>query len=144
MTCIFVSSDYLKIDCLECVVHYSLKDVQYSNVTPLSENAHGMLLEAKAIRQELGGENEHKHQCNSILAAINLSRHGVHLKPCYKKFKLIISSNQRKHLSDNHGSEKRYRSQRTSQAGQILFQIIAISVNKKEKLLRERYKLAIS
>ena len=61
MICIFVSSDYVKMDSLECVVHYSLKDVQYSNVTPLSENAHGRLLEAKAIRQELGGENEHKH-----------------------------------------------------------------------------------
>ena len=33
----------------------------------------------------------------------------------------MISSNKRKHLSDDHGSEKRYRSQRTSQAGQILF-----------------------
>ena len=41
MTFIFVSSDYLKMDSLECVVHYNLKDVQYSNVTPLSENAHG-------------------------------------------------------------------------------------------------------
>ena len=34
---------------------------------------------------------------------------------------MIISSNKRKHLSDDHGSEKRYRSKRTSQAGQILF-----------------------
>ena len=59
MTCIFVSSDYLKMDSLECVVHYNLKDVQYSNVTPLAENVHGRLLEAKTIRQELGGENEH-------------------------------------------------------------------------------------
>ena len=34
---------------------------------------------------------------------------------------MIISSNERKHLSDDHGPEKRYRSQRTSKAGQILF-----------------------
>ena len=121
MTCIFVSSDYLKMDSLECVVHCNLKDVQYSNVIPLSENAHGRLSEAKAIRQELGGENEHKHQCDSIPAVINPSRHGIHLEPCYKKFTLIISSNKRKHLSDDHGSEKRYRSKRISQAGQIIF-----------------------
>ena len=98
-------------------MHYNLKDVQYSNVTLLSENAHGRLLEAKAIRQELGGENEHKHQCDSIPAVINPSRHGIHLEPCYKKVTLIISSNKRKHLSDDHGSGRRYRSQRTSQAG---------------------------
>ena len=73
MTCIFVSSDYLKMNSLECVVHHNLKDVQYSNVTTLSENAHGRLLEAKAVRQELGEENEHKHQCDSIAPVINLS-----------------------------------------------------------------------
>ena len=89
-------------------MHYNLKDVQYSNVTLLSENAHGRILEAKAIRQEVGGENEHKHQCDSIPAAINPSRHDIHLKPCYKKFTLITSSNKRKHLSDDHDSEKRY------------------------------------
>ena len=77
-------------------------------MTRLSENAHGKLLEAKAIRQELGGENKHKHQCDSIPAVINPSRHDIHLKPCYKKFTLIISNNKRKHLSDDHGSEKRY------------------------------------
>ena len=56
-------------------MHYNLKDVQYSNVITLSENAHGRLLEAKAVRQELGEEeNEHKHQCDSIAAVINLSR----------------------------------------------------------------------
>ena len=119
MTCIFVPSDYLTMDSLEYAVHYNLKDVQYNNVTPLSENAHGRLLEAKAIRQRLGGENE--HQCDSTPAVINPSRHGIHLKPYYKKFTLIISSNKRKHLSDDHGSEKRHRSQRTSQAGQIRF-----------------------
>ena len=47
------------MDSLEYAVHYNLKDVQYNNVTPLSKNAHGRLLEAKAIRQKLGGENEH-------------------------------------------------------------------------------------
>ena len=87
----------------------------------MSENAHGRLLEAKAVKQELGEENEHKHQCDSIPAVINPSRHSIHLKPCYEKFTLIISSNKRKHLSDDHGPEKRYRSQRTSKAGQILF-----------------------
>ena len=54
-------------------MHYNPKDVQYSNVTTLSENAHGRLLEAKAVRQELGEENEHKHQCDSIAPVINLS-----------------------------------------------------------------------
>ena len=50
-----------------------------------------------------------------------MGRHSIHLKRCYKKFTLIISNNKRKHLSDDHGPEKRYRSQRTSKAGQILF-----------------------
>ena len=54
-------------------MHYNLKDVQYCNVTTLLENAHGRLLEAKTVRQELGEENEHKLQCDSIAAVINLS-----------------------------------------------------------------------
>ena len=128
------------MDSLECVVHYNLKDVQYSNVTPLSENAHGRLLEAKAIRQELGGENEHKHQCDSIPAVINPNKHGIHLEPCYKKFTLIISSNKRKHLSDDHGSKSGINLRGHLKQAKFFFQIIAISVNKKEKLLRERYK----
>ena len=142
MTCIFVSSDYQKMDSLECIVHYNLKDVQYSNVTPLSENAHGRLLEAKAIRQELGGENEHKHQCDSISAFINPSRHGIHLEPCYKKFTLIISSNKRKHLSDDHGSEKRYRSKRTSQAGQILFRDHCYFCKQKRKTVKGKVQVS--
>ena len=48
VTCIFVSPDYLKMDSLESVVHHNLKDVQNSNVTPLSENADDRLLEVKA------------------------------------------------------------------------------------------------
>ena len=48
VTCIFVSPDYLKMESLDCVVDHNLKDVQYSNVTPLSENADDRLLEVKA------------------------------------------------------------------------------------------------
>ena len=48
-------------------------DVQYSNVTTLLENVHGRPLEAKTVRQELGEENEHKLQCDSIAAVMNLS-----------------------------------------------------------------------
>ena len=130
------------MDSLECVVHYNLKDVQYSNVTPLSENAHGRLLEAKAIRQELGGENEHKHQCDSIPAVINPSKHGIHLEPCYKKFTLIISSNKRKHLSDDHGSEKRYKSQRTSEASQILFPDHSYFCKQKRKTVKGKVQVS--
>ena len=68
-----------------------------------------------------GGEHEHKHQCDSIHAVINPSTYGIHLEPCHKKCTFIISSNKRKYLSDDHGLEKRYRSPRTSEAGQILF-----------------------
>ena len=42
-------------------VCYALQPQRYDlkDVTRLSENAHVRLLEAKAIRQESGGENEH-------------------------------------------------------------------------------------
>ena len=96
------------------------------------------MTEAKAIRQELGGVNEYKHQCDSIPAVINPSRHDIHLKPCYKKFTLIITRESTLVMimaQKNDIDLKEHPKQ-----AKFFFQIIAISVNKNEKLSRERYK----
>ena len=43
-----------------------MKNAKYSQLKSLSGHAHERLLEAKAIRQGQGGDNEHKDQCDSI------------------------------------------------------------------------------
>eukprot|EP00794_Sanderia_malayensis_P002318 gene2318-2668_t len=44
------------------------------------------------IREQLGGANNHKEQCNSVPVEINPEKHGLHLEPCYKRLILILSS----------------------------------------------------
>ena len=51
---------------LVCAAHYPSKDFEYSELIPLSQHAHARLLEARKIRQELGGSNEHADQYLSI------------------------------------------------------------------------------
>ena len=40
---------------------------------------------AKKVRENLGGENYHLLQCESIPVVCNSNLHGVHSEPCYKK-----------------------------------------------------------
>ena len=97
-----------------------MKNAKYSQLKSLSGHAHERLLEAKAIRQGQGGDNEHKDQCDSIPEVLDQSIHGIHLMPCYKHFTLIISRTKRKSMTEEGLVQKRCRPQRTSGAG-ILF-----------------------
>ena len=71
-----------------------------------------------------------------------MGRHSLHLEPCCKKFTLIIFSNKRKHLGDDHGSEKRYRSQRTSKADQILFPDHCYFCKQKRKIVKGKVEVS--
>ena len=90
---------------LKCVAHYTSPDYEYSNLTVLSENAHSRLVEARQIRCELGGNNEHREQCNLIPEHVDSTVHGIHMNPCFEKFTLIISQSKRK-SSDDAGNVK--------------------------------------
>ena len=45
-----------------CIVHYEIKNEKYSGLGNISENAYQRILEAKTIREELGGANFHREQ----------------------------------------------------------------------------------
>ena len=88
---------------LVCIAHYPSKDFEYSELIPLSQHAHAQLLEAREIRKELGGGNEHADQCSSIPGTLDDMLHGIHMEPCYKKFTMIIlkARAKRKHSTDD-------------------------------------------
>ena len=123
---------------LVCMAHYPSKDVEYDELIPLSQHAHVWLLEARKIRQELGGSNEHADQCSSIPGTLDDTLHGIHMEPCYKKFTMIISKVRAKRT---HSTEdvleieqvKQWRCQRMSLAVN-LFPTIVTFVRKKGKL----------
>ena len=104
---------------LVCMAHYPSKDFEYSELMPLSQHAHARLLEARKIRQELGGSNEHADQCSSIPGTLDHMLHGIHIDTCYKKFTIIISKarTKRKHSTEDVleiGQVKQWRCQRMS------------------------------
>ena len=76
---------------LSCIVHYPSKDCLYSSIKDLSDINKDKIYAAKATRLRLGGKHFHEEQCNSIPDEVDPNKHGVHLEPCYKKFKKIMS-----------------------------------------------------
>ena len=101
------------------MAHYPSKDFEYSELILLSHHAYAWLLEARKIRQELGGSNEHADQCSSIPGTLDDMLHGIHTEPCYKKFTMIISKAhaKRKHSAEDVleiGQVKQWRCQRMS------------------------------
>ena len=81
-------------------------------------------MEANAARLEKGGQNEHQEQCSSIPNEVDNALHGIHMKPCYKKFTIIISKarNMRKASNDPEEDDaliKKSRAQRTSVGGNL-------------------------
>ena len=70
---------------MECVVHYKNKN-SYSNLKLISQINEEIIREAKIKRQEPGGANGHEEQCCGIPDVINPELHGLHLKPCYKRY----------------------------------------------------------
>ena len=63
---------------LECVAHYSSKDLYNSELINLSEHAYSRFLEAKEVRQGLGGKSEHKDQCSTIPSEIDKEVHRIY------------------------------------------------------------------
>ena len=76
---------------LTCIIHYPSKNTTYSKLKEVTEGAWEKIQNAKAIREEKGGDNHHKQQCDLVPDHIDPALHGIHLTPCYKKFTLIIS-----------------------------------------------------
>ena len=75
---------------LSCIVHYNL-DCPFGDIVPLSENAHGKLLEAKQVRtNSLSFDQQHLKQCSTVPDSRNPAIHGIHWE-CYKKFTHILS-----------------------------------------------------
>ena len=68
---------------LICIVHCHYQQ-KYPNIKVLSEEHKKRILEAKALREEVKGENYHELNCSSIPKTFSDS-HGLHIDPCYKK-----------------------------------------------------------
>ena len=79
-----------------CIVHYEIKNEKYSCLGNISENTYQRILEAKTICKELGGANFHREQCLNVPDVPDLAVHAVHLNPCHKKFRLKISTYNKK------------------------------------------------
>ena len=69
---------------LVCIAHYPSKAFEYSELIPLSQHAHAWLLEARNIRQKLGGSNEHADQWSIIYGTLDDTLRGIHMEPPYK------------------------------------------------------------
>ena len=127
---------------LECLAHYSSKDFEYSELIPLSDHAHSILLDAK----EKGGQNEHQEQCSSIPNEVDNALHGIYMEPSYKKFTIIISKarNKRKISNDPEDDDtlrKKSRAQRTLVGGN-LFPDHCYFCKKKRKSVKGKVQLS--
>jgi len=67
-----------------CVVHYK-NQVKYSGIKKVSVTNRNRILEAKAKRIAIGGDNLHQEQIETIPEEFDFDHHGIHLEPCYKK-----------------------------------------------------------
>ena len=85
---------------LQCIIHYNIKNANYSKIKPISEINQEKIYAAKSIWKSKGGYHHHKEQCDAIPSEIDPTKHGIHLTPCYKKFAFIISQEKRKSLDD--------------------------------------------
>lgn len=70
-----------------CVIHYlNLQNILKSPIILLNDKSYNSLLECKELRTQLGGDNHHVEQCESIpVPDYDPQRHGFH-RPCYVKF----------------------------------------------------------
>ena len=65
---------------LTCIVHYK-KCGPYV----VSEINKEKIDKAKKLRESAGGANHHKEQCCNASDTFIDDKHGIHLKPCYKR-----------------------------------------------------------
>ena len=71
---------------IKCIVHYR-HEAKYSNLKKLSSTNKDRIKEAKSKRERFSGALHHKEQCEQIPSEFVDESHGVHLEPCYKKYK---------------------------------------------------------
>ena len=75
---------------LKCIVHYKNCE-RYSKIKPLSDQNKTRIVEAKKVRESSTRENtRHKEQCDSIPDSFHDELHGIHLEPCYKRYRQFI------------------------------------------------------
>ena len=124
---------------MECVVHYNLKDTEYSDLKSLSENQYQRLLEAKRIRQGSTEQNQHSEQCLSIPDdGFDVNKHGVHLKPCHKKFTLIISSDRKRKSKPPTRTSKRKRTDEASSSTLGIFPKVCFVCKQSRKTIKKK------
>ena len=71
----------------------------YTELNTISTINENRTLEAKVLREQYGGENQHEEQCDLVHDIIDHSMHTVHIQPINKTFTMIISQHRKK--SDN-------------------------------------------
>ena len=81
---------------LECIIHYELKDKTYSDIKEVSDVNWEKIKQAKEIRISKGGVNHHKQQCDLVPDVLDPELHGIHNRPCYGNFTMIISKEKKK------------------------------------------------
>ena len=69
----------------ECIVHYSSLDTSGDKLIQPTKTTFETLLEAKKIRESLGGENHHIDQCIRIPENLGEIEFVYHRK-CFQKF----------------------------------------------------------
>ena len=124
---------------MECEEHYNLKDTEYSDLKSLSGNQYQRLLEAKRIRQGSAEQNQHSEQCLSIPDdGFDVNKHGVHLKPCYKKFTLIISSDRKRKSKPPTRTSKRKRTDEASSSTLGIFPKVCFVCKQSRKTIKKK------
>ena len=92
----------------KCIILYK-GFPKYSKLKELSETNKQRISEANKERETLGGELQHKDQCDGISEAFADS-HCIHLEPCNKNFTLLLAGK----ASQQHSIEQRRSSRRSA------------------------------
>ena len=90
-----------------CIIHYK-EFTEYSKLKELSAANKGRISEAKKERETLGGEHQHKDQCDGIPETQTFAdSHCIQLEPCYKKFTPILAGKTSQHPIEQRRSSRR-------------------------------------
>ena len=124
-----------------CIVHYDIRNQEYSELSNVSQNAYERILEAKTIREELGGDNYHEEQCLKVPDILDNSIHAMHLNPCYKKITLIISTyNNKKRKNENEAESSRAKRNKSDNSKSVS-RYMLLQQEKKKESKRKNYLL---
>ena len=100
-----------------CQVHYAFINIS-SPLREITEVAFKSLHENKKIREQLGGENYHREQCESVPELFD-DTYMIHPE-CYKKFIYAQTILKRKHNNNENQQAKISRLKRNSNQGAVL------------------------